>query len=39
VGIPEGRRPLGKRWRRWEDNIKMSPQAVMRSGIEMHELD
>jgi hypothetical protein len=20
---PEGRRPLGRPWRRWEDNIKM----------------
>ena len=23
VGKPEGRRPLGRHWRRWEDNIKM----------------
>jgi hypothetical protein len=23
VGRPEGRRPLGRPWRRWEDNIKM----------------
>jgi hypothetical protein len=23
VGRPEGRRPLGRRMRRWEDNIKM----------------
>ena len=23
VGIPEGKRPLGRRGRRWEDNIKM----------------
>jgi hypothetical protein len=23
VGRPEGRRPLGRRRRRWEDNIKM----------------
>jgi hypothetical protein len=22
VGKPEGRRPLGRPWRRWEDNIK-----------------
>ena len=24
VGKPEGRRPLGRPGRRWEDNIKMS---------------
>jgi hypothetical protein len=23
VGSPEGRRPLGIPWRRWEDNINM----------------
>jgi len=23
VGKPEGRRPLGRRWHRWEDNLKM----------------
>jgi hypothetical protein len=23
VGRPEGRRPLGRLWRGWEDNIKM----------------
>jgi hypothetical protein len=28
VGIPEGRRPLGRPRRRWEDNIKMDPQEV-----------
>jgi hypothetical protein len=22
VGKPEGKRPLGRPWRRWEDNIK-----------------
>jgi hypothetical protein len=22
-GKPEGKRPLGRPWRRWEDNIKM----------------
>jgi hypothetical protein len=21
VGKPEGKRPLGRQWRRWEDNI------------------
>jgi hypothetical protein len=24
VGKPEGKRPLGRPWRRWEDNIKMT---------------
>jgi hypothetical protein len=28
VGKPEGRRPLGKPRRRWEDNIKMDLREV-----------
>jgi hypothetical protein len=28
VGKPEGKRPLGKLRRRWEDNIKMDFQEV-----------
>jgi hypothetical protein len=28
VGKPEGRRPLGRLRRRWEDNIKMDVQEV-----------
>ena len=28
VGRPEGKRPLGKPSRRWEDNIKMSHQEA-----------
>jgi hypothetical protein len=28
VGIPEGRRPLGRPRRRWEDNIEMDLQKV-----------
>jgi hypothetical protein len=28
VGRPEGRRPLGRSRRRWEDNIKMDLQDV-----------
>jgi hypothetical protein len=28
VGKPEGRRPLGRPTRRWEDNIKMDFQEV-----------
>jgi hypothetical protein len=28
VGKPEGKRPLGKPMRRWEDNIRMDLQEV-----------
>jgi hypothetical protein len=35
VGRPEGRRPIGRARRRWEDNIKMDPQEVGWG----HELD
>jgi hypothetical protein len=28
MGIPEGRRPLGRRWCRWESTIKMYLQEV-----------
>jgi hypothetical protein len=28
VGRPEGKRPLGRRRRRWEDNIKMDPRKI-----------
>ena len=28
VGKPDGKRPLGRPTRRWEDNIKMDPQEV-----------
>jgi hypothetical protein len=28
MGKPEGRRPLGRLRRRWEDNIKMDIQKV-----------
>ena len=30
VGKPEGKRPLGRPRRRWEDNIKMDLQEVER---------
>ena len=30
VGKPEGKRPLGRPRRRWEDNIKMGLQEVGR---------
>ena len=28
MGKPEGKRPLGKHRRRWEDNIKMDLQEI-----------
>jgi len=34
VGIPEGKRPLGRPRRRWEDNIKMDLQEVGCEGID-----
>jgi len=32
VGKPEGKRPLGRPRRRWEDNIKMDLREVERGG-------
>jgi hypothetical protein len=29
MGILEGRRPLGRPWRGWEDNIKIDLEAVV----------
>jgi hypothetical protein len=34
VGKPEGKRPLGRPSRRWENNIKMDLQEVGCEGIE-----
>jgi hypothetical protein len=28
VGKPEGKRPLGRRWRRWEDGIRMDLREI-----------
>ena len=33
VGKPEGKRPLGRPRRRWEDNIKMDLQEVGLDGV------
>jgi hypothetical protein len=33
VGRPEGRRPLARPWRRWDDNIKMDLQEVGWDGV------
>jgi len=34
VGNPEGKRPLGRPRRRWEDNIKMDLQDVGCGGMD-----
>jgi hypothetical protein len=38
VGKPEGRRPLGRPKRRWEDNIKVDLQEVGCGGVDWIEL-
>jgi hypothetical protein len=38
VGKPEGRRPLGRPRRRWEDNIKMDLREVGWEGAEWIDL-
>jgi hypothetical protein len=38
VGRPEGRRPLGRPRRRWEDNIKMDIREVGCGGMNWIEL-
>ena len=39
VRKPEGKRPLGRLRRRWEDNIKMDLQEVECGGMDWIELD
>jgi hypothetical protein len=38
VGKPEGKRPLGRPRRRWEDNIKMDLQEVGCGGMDWTDL-
>jgi hypothetical protein len=38
VGKPEGKKPLGRPRRRWEDNIKMDLQEVGCGGMDWIEL-
>ena len=38
VGKPQGKRPMGRPRRRWEDNIKMDLQEVSYEGMEWIEL-
>jgi len=35
---PEGKRPLGRPRRRWEDNVKMELQEVVCGGMDWIEL-
>jgi hypothetical protein len=35
---PEGKRPLGRPWHRWEDNIKMDLEEVGCGGMDWIEL-
>jgi hypothetical protein len=39
VGKPKGKRPLGRRMRKWEDNIKMDLQEVGCGVMDWIELD
>jgi hypothetical protein len=34
VGKPEGRRPLGRPRRRWEDGIRMDLEEIVWGGVE-----
>jgi hypothetical protein len=34
VGKPEGRRPLGRPRRKWEDNIKIALLAILLGGVD-----
>ena len=38
MGKPEGKRPLGRPRRRWEDNIKMDLKEVGCGGVDWIEL-
>jgi hypothetical protein len=38
VGKPEGKRPLGRARRRWEDNIKMDLQEVGRESMDWMDM-
>ena len=38
MGKPEGKRPLERSRRRWEDNNKMGPQEVGCGGVDWTEL-
>jgi hypothetical protein len=39
VGKPEGKRPLGRRRRRWVDNIKLDLREIGWDGMDWIEMD
>jgi hypothetical protein len=39
VGRPEGKRPLGRPWRRWDDNIKTDLMEIGIDGVNWIQLD
>ena len=38
MGKPEGMRPLGRPWLRWEDIIKLDLQEVLYEGMDLIDL-
>jgi len=38
MGLSEQKRPLGRNWRRWDDNIKMDLQEMGCGGMEWNDL-
>jgi hypothetical protein len=34
IGRPEGKRPSGRSWRRWEDNIRMDRRETECEGVD-----
>lgn len=38
VGGPDGKRLIGRRMRRWEDNLKMNFQDIGQGGMECIDL-
>jgi hypothetical protein len=35
AGKPEGKRPRGRHWHRWEDNIKMDLREILWGGVDL----
>jgi hypothetical protein len=33
IGKPEGKRPIGRRRRSWQNNIKMNLKEIVREGV------
>jgi hypothetical protein len=34
VGKPEGKRSLGRPWRRWDDNVRMNLRQIWWKGVD-----